>query len=182
MWSSVTKFSTVALIKFASGNLLTKVHLKKKSGGRKTRRWGIWYQIPYSLPSFFWLRFFFGVNFCGQNPGTYLHHTVSVVRLPDTVILIFPSTCNDTLEHMLPEEVYWQKFNWRKIRRSKNSTVIDRESNFLSILVEFYSIAEFFRGELFKIQTFWCLAGVRFLFYLNFIWKYLHVQLQKKHT
>ena len=30
--------STVALIKFASRSLLTKLHLKKKSGGRKTRR------------------------------------------------------------------------------------------------------------------------------------------------
>jgi hypothetical protein len=29
---------TVALIKFASRSLLTKLHLKKKSGGRKTRR------------------------------------------------------------------------------------------------------------------------------------------------
>jgi hypothetical protein len=45
-----------------------------------------------------------------------------------------------------------------------------------------FPIAVFLRGELFKILTFWGLAGVRFLFYLNFIWKYLHVHLQKKHT
>ena len=46
--------------------------------------------------------------------------------------------------------------------------VINRESNFLSIPVEFFSIAVFFRGELFKILTFWCLAGVRFLFLSEF--------------
>ena len=38
---------TVALIKFASSSLLTKLHLKKKSGGRKTRRYLIGNQIPY---------------------------------------------------------------------------------------------------------------------------------------
>jgi hypothetical protein len=38
--SEVSKFRgyTVALIEFASRSLLTKLHLKKKSGGRKTRR------------------------------------------------------------------------------------------------------------------------------------------------
>ncbi len=35
-----------------------------------------------------------------------------------------------------------------KIRRPKNSTVIDRESDSLSITVEFFSIAVFFRGAL----------------------------------
>ena len=41
-------------------------------------------QIPYHLPSsFFWLRFFFGVNFCGQTPGTCLHHTVLLVGVTD---------------------------------------------------------------------------------------------------
>ena len=39
--------------------------------------------------SFFLLRFFLGVNFCEQTPGTHLHHTVSMVRLPDPVLLIF---------------------------------------------------------------------------------------------
>jgi hypothetical protein len=38
---------TVALIKFASNSLLTKVHLKKKSGVRKTRRYLIGNQIPF---------------------------------------------------------------------------------------------------------------------------------------
>ena len=44
---SSTKFSTVALIEFASRSLPAKVHLKKKSGGRKTRRYLIGNQIPY---------------------------------------------------------------------------------------------------------------------------------------
>ena len=87
---------TVALIEFASRSLPEKVHLKKKSGGRKTRRCWIGNQIPYSTPSsFFWLRIFFGVNFCMQTPGTYLHHTVSMVGLPDPVLLIFPTTCTE---------------------------------------------------------------------------------------
>ena len=47
-------------------------------------------------------------------------------------------------------------------------TVIDRESNFLSIPVDFFSIALFFRGELFKILTFWGLAGVGILFLSEF--------------
>ena len=32
-----------------------------------------------------------------QTPGTYLHHTVSMVRLPDLDLLIFHSTCTGTL-------------------------------------------------------------------------------------
>ena len=48
-----------------------------------------------------------------------------------------------------------------KIQSWKNSKVIDRDSNFLSIPV----IAVFFSGELFKILTFWGLAVMRF-----FIW------------
>jgi hypothetical protein len=76
--------STVALINFASSSLHTKVHLKKKSGGRKTRRYLIGNQIPYRLPSsFFRLRFFFGVNFCMQTAGTCLHHTVLLVGVTD---------------------------------------------------------------------------------------------------
>jgi hypothetical protein len=74
----------VALTEFASSSFPAKVHLKKKSGGRKTRRSGISNQIPYSLPSnFFRLRFFLGVNFCGQTPGTCLHHTVLLVGVTD---------------------------------------------------------------------------------------------------
>jgi hypothetical protein len=29
------------------------------------------------------LRFFFGVHFCGQTPGTCLHHTVLLVGVTD---------------------------------------------------------------------------------------------------
>jgi hypothetical protein len=37
-------------------------------------------QIPYrTTSSFFRLRFFFGLNFCGQTLGTCLHHTISMV-------------------------------------------------------------------------------------------------------
>ena len=40
--------------------------------------------FPYRTPSsFFWLRFFFGVHFCEQTPGTYLHHTVLLVGVTD---------------------------------------------------------------------------------------------------
>jgi hypothetical protein len=60
------------------------------------------------------LRFFFRGELLRQTPGTYLHHTVSMVRLPDSVLLIFPSTGTDTLVPVLPVEVYWQKFPWRK--------------------------------------------------------------------
>jgi hypothetical protein len=92
------------------------------------------------------------------------------------IMIIFPSVPfpriqmlgTRTLGAVLPLEVCWQKFTWRKIRRSKNSTVIDRESIFLSIPVEFFSIAVFFRGEQFKILTFLGLAGVRFLFLSRF--------------
>ena len=37
--------------------------------------------------TFFFIAIFFGVHFYGQTPGTYLHHTVSMVELPDTAIL-----------------------------------------------------------------------------------------------
>jgi hypothetical protein len=75
---------TVALTDFYSRNFLTKVHLNKKSGGRKTRRFLIGIQFPYQTrSSFFCLRFFFGVNFCKQTPGTYLHHTVLLVGVTD---------------------------------------------------------------------------------------------------
>jgi hypothetical protein len=36
-------------------------------------------------------------HFYMQTPGTYLHHTVSMVRLPDLDLLIFHSTCTGTL-------------------------------------------------------------------------------------
>jgi hypothetical protein len=36
--AKINNMDTVALIEFASSSLHTKVHLKKKSGGRKTRR------------------------------------------------------------------------------------------------------------------------------------------------
>jgi hypothetical protein len=74
---------TVSLTKFASRSVPVKVHLKKKSGGRKTRRCYIENQIPYRTPSSFWLRFFFGEHFYWQTPGTDLHHTVSMVGVTD---------------------------------------------------------------------------------------------------
>jgi hypothetical protein len=41
-------------------------------------------QIPHRLPlSFFLIAAFFGVHFCMQIPGTYLHHTVSMVGVTD---------------------------------------------------------------------------------------------------
>jgi hypothetical protein len=41
-------------------------------------------EIPYSLPSsFFLIAVFFGVNFCEQTPGSYLHHTVLLVGVTD---------------------------------------------------------------------------------------------------
>jgi hypothetical protein len=73
----------VALTEFASRSLPVKVHLKKNSGGRKTRQYLIGNQIPYTPSSFFWLRFFFGVYFYRQTPGTYLHHTVMLVGFTD---------------------------------------------------------------------------------------------------
>ena len=76
-----------ALTKFASRNFLQKSHIKKKSGGRKTRRCLIGNQIPYqTLSSFFDCGFFRGY-FCKQNPGTHLNHIVSMAGLPDTAIL-----------------------------------------------------------------------------------------------
>jgi hypothetical protein len=93
-YRSIQDGTTVALIEFASRTLPVKVHIKKKSGGRKTRRCLIENQIPYQTQSsFFRLWFFLGVHFYRQNPGTYLHHTVSMVGLPDSVLLIFPGTC-----------------------------------------------------------------------------------------
>ena len=128
----------------------------------------------------FLIAVFFRVHFYRRTPGTYLHHTVSVVGLPDHVLLIFPITCTDTLVPVLPVEVCWQKFTWRKIRRSKNSTVIDRASNFPSIPVEFFSIAVFFRGGLSKILTFWGLVGVRFLFLCEFFYGNIEMFTSKK--
>jgi hypothetical protein len=76
--------ATVALTEFTSSSLHTKVHLKKNSGGRKSRRYVIGTQIPDHLPSsFFRLRFFFGVHFWMQTPGTCLHHTVLLVGVTD---------------------------------------------------------------------------------------------------
>jgi hypothetical protein len=52
--------------------------------------------IPYRRV-FFDRGFFLSVHFCMQTPGTYLHHTVSMVGLPDPALLIFPSTCTGNL-------------------------------------------------------------------------------------
>jgi hypothetical protein len=52
-----------------------------------------------------------------------------------------------TLSNSLAEIVY-KSSHKEKIRRSKNSTVPDRKTNFLSDTVEFFLIAGFFRGEL----------------------------------
>jgi hypothetical protein len=121
------------------------------------------------------------LDFSGCTPATYLDHIVSMVRFPDLVLLISPSTCTDTVEPVLPVKVCWQKFTWRKIRMSK--TPILSIVNPISYRSPWsFSIAVFFRGELFKILTFWGPAGVRVLFYLNFIWKYRNVHLQQKQT
>ena len=52
----------MALTDFASRSLPVKVHLKKKSGGRKTRRCSIGNRIPHRTP---WSFFFFAVFFRG---------------------------------------------------------------------------------------------------------------------
>jgi hypothetical protein len=54
----------VALIKFASSSLPTKVHQEK-------------------TVEFFLIAVFFLVHFCGQTPGTCLHHTVLLVGVTD---------------------------------------------------------------------------------------------------
>jgi hypothetical protein len=73
-------------------------------------------------------------------------------------------------------------------------------SNFLSITVEFFLIAVFFRGALlpansrylpppysfagggYRSRPFWGLAGVRFLFYLNLYGNIYMFTFKKKHT
>ena len=87
-------------------------------------------------------------------------------------------------------EIVHKSSHKEKIRRSKNSTVSDRESNSLSDTVEFFLIAVFlgvtfvnkiqvptstvqFLWRGYRILPFWGLADVRFLFYLIFILKYL---------
>jgi hypothetical protein len=72
------------LIEFASRSLPVKVHLKKNPEAKKLDGKRQKNQIPYRLPSsFFRLRFFLGLNFCGQTPGTDLHHTVLLVGVTD---------------------------------------------------------------------------------------------------
>ena len=141
-------------------------------------------QIPYHFPSsFFRLRFFSGCTFTAklQVPTS----TIQFLWWGYRILFCWYS--------LLPVPILWcpcylPKFagksspSWRKIRRSKNSTVIDRESNFQSIPVEFFSIAVFFRGELFKILTFWGVAGVRFLFLSEFFIKISECSPSKKNT
>jgi hypothetical protein len=80
----------------------------------------------------------------------------------DPVLLVFHSTCTIGLVQMLPiEEI-------PKIPEAENLTVIYRGSNFLSIPVECFSIAVFFRGERFKMLSFWGVGGVRFLLLSEF--------------
>ena len=114
---------TVALIEFASRSLPVKVHLKKKSGGRKTRRCPIGNQIPYRTPSsFFWLRFFFGVHFYRQTQGTCLHHTVLLVGVTDPgnsgawlgwgsyFILIYMEISTFSNAHNFVKNLVWTSF------------------------------------------------------------------------
>ena len=122
--------------------------------------------------------------------------TVSVVRLSDPVLLIFPSTGIDTLVPVLPVEFCWQKFTWRKNPEVKKldgyrylGTRVGNQISYIyvSIPVEFFSMSVFFlffRGQLFKILTFWGLAGVRFLFLSEFyiIYRNVHLFLKKKNT
>ena len=67
--------------------MYTKIHLRKNPEAEKLD--GVLMTYRESK------QFFSGVNFCMQTPGTYLHHTVSMVGLPDPVLLIFPSTCTE---------------------------------------------------------------------------------------
>ena len=80
-----TKFSrsTVALIEFASRSLLTKVHSKKNPEAEKLdgNRYRMKFPIDYRR-FFFDCGFLFGVHLV-QTPGTYLHHTVSMVGVTD---------------------------------------------------------------------------------------------------
>ena len=169
--TAVVAYDTVPLIIFASKKFIVKVHLNDKSGGRKLDGdgWGIEFPIDYRQVFFFWLRLFSGVNFYEQSPGTHLHHTDSLVGLPDPVIFIFHRTCTGTLVPVLPVEVCWQKFTWRKIRRSKNFTVIDRKSTFLSVPVEFFRLRCFLEVD---FSQYW-LSGARMgwgsHFHTNFI-------------
>jgi hypothetical protein len=74
----------VALIEFASRSLPVKVHQKKKNGGRKKTPESIWNKNTKRLTArFFCLRFFLGVQFNAQTPGTCLHHTGLLVGVTD---------------------------------------------------------------------------------------------------
>ena len=89
---------TVALTEFASRVFIQKFTKKKNRNQKKTRRCPIGNLVPYRTPSsFFSIAVFFSVNFCMQTPGSYLHHTVPMVGLPDPDLSIFPSTCTGTL-------------------------------------------------------------------------------------
>ena len=80
-----------------------------------------------------------------QTLGTYLHHTVLMVGLPDRVLLIFlhVCTCIGTLVPVLPVEVCFQNFSEIETPEVENSTVIDKEQYSLSITVEFFRLRFF---------------------------------------
>jgi hypothetical protein len=90
----------VVLIKFASSSLLTKVHLEKKPQSKNLTVRNREFDFLFLTVEFFLITFFFLGELLKANSrylGTYLHHTVSMVRLPDPDLLIFPSTCTGTL-------------------------------------------------------------------------------------
>ena len=92
------------------------------------------------------------------------------------------------------------KVHLKKNPGSKNSTVIGRDRNSLSITIELFLMAVFFRGALlhansryrpppysfygggYRSRHFWGLAGVRFLFYLNLYGNICMFTFKKKHT
>jgi hypothetical protein len=88
----------MALTHFSSSSFPVKVHLKKKIRRPKNSTVIDRDRNYLSITvEFFFIAVFLEVNFYGRSPGTDLHHTVSMVRLPDPDLLIFPSTCNDNL-------------------------------------------------------------------------------------
>ena len=76
----------------------------------------------------------------------------------------------------------------KKLRRSKNPTVIDtwsvhgRESNSLSIPVKFFRLPCFFGVNFSKYWLSGACLGWSSYFYLNFIWKYWNGYIEKTHT
>ena len=132
------------------------------------------------------------MHFYRQTPGTYLHHTctVSMVGLPDPLLLIFPSICTGTLVPALHTGRSLLAKS-TKVHLKKKSGA--RKTRWLSLSngnqISYRFPSSFrlrcflaFMDELFKILVFWGLTGVRFLFYLNFITKYWNVYLQKNNT